>query len=77
MLFLVCPQCGRRSVEEFRYAELPTVPETITDPEAIDLDRGFFRTNRDGEVSERWFHEYGCRRWLTVRRDTRSDSVLD
>jgi sarcosine oxidase delta subunit len=48
----------------------------MTDPGAIDLDRGFFRTNREGEVTERWFHEFGCRRWITVRRDTRTDSVL-
>jgi heterotetrameric sarcosine oxidase delta subunit len=63
-------------VEEFRYAEIPTVPPTITDPEAADLDRGFFRSNPEGEVKERWFHEYGCRRWFTVRRDTRTDSIL-
>jgi heterotetrameric sarcosine oxidase delta subunit len=76
MLVLPCPNCGRRSVEEFRYAEIPTVPASITDPDAADLDRGFFRSNPEGEVVERWFHEYGCRRWFTVRRDTRTDSIL-
>ena len=27
--------------------------------------------------AERWFHAAGCRRWLTLRRDTRTDEVLD
>jgi heterotetrameric sarcosine oxidase delta subunit len=77
MLFLTCPNCGRRPVEEFRYGEIPTVPETLADPDARDLDRGFMRTNPEGETSERWFHEFGCRRWFTVRRDTRTDTVLE
>jgi sarcosine oxidase subunit delta len=76
MLFLICPNCGRRSIEEFCYGEIPTVPEGITDPAVRDLDRGFIRTNPEGETTERWFHEFGCRRWFTVRRDTRTDRVL-
>lgn len=75
-LQLPCPNCGRRPVEEFRYGEIPSVPEEITDPEARDLDLGFMRTNPEGPVTERWFHEFGCRRWMTIRRDTRTDQVL-
>jgi sarcosine oxidase delta subunit len=26
---------------------------------------------------ERWFHSAGCRRWLTVRRDTSADIVVE
>lgn len=77
MLRLTCPNCGERSVVEFRYGEIPTVPEGLTDPEARDLDRAFMRTNTEGIVTERWFHEAGCRRWMTVRRDTRTDEVLE
>jgi heterotetrameric sarcosine oxidase delta subunit len=76
MLFLTCPHCGRRSIEEFRYGEIPIVPDTLTDPAARDLDRAFMRTNTEGVVTERWFHEYGCRRWFTVRRDTRANEVV-
>jgi heterotetrameric sarcosine oxidase delta subunit len=76
MLFLTCPNCGRRSIDEFRYGEIPTVPESVADPRARDLDRGFFRSNPEGVTVERWFHEYGCRRWSTVRRDTRTDEVV-
>ncbi|MEX0700301.1 MAG: sarcosine oxidase subunit delta [Acidimicrobiia bacterium] len=77
MLRLACPNCGERSVVEFRYGEIPIVPEGLTDPEARDLDRAFMRSNIEGIVTERWFHEAGCRRWMTVRRDTRTDEVLE
>jgi heterotetrameric sarcosine oxidase delta subunit len=53
------------------------VPDDITDPEARDLDRAFMRSNPEGPTSERWFHTYGCRRWLTLRRDTRTDEILN
>lgn len=74
-LIIPCPHCGPRPVTEFVYGELPEVPETITDPDAIDLDRAFMRKNLEGVQVERWFHTYGCRRWLTLRRDTRTDEV--
>ena len=32
---------------------------------------------RRGPSTERWFHHAGCRRWLTLRRDTRTDEILD
>jgi heterotetrameric sarcosine oxidase delta subunit len=33
--------------------------------------------NVAGITTERWFHAAGCRRWLTLRRDTRTDQVVD
>jgi heterotetrameric sarcosine oxidase delta subunit len=76
VLYLTCPNCGRRTVEEFRYGEIPAVPDEITDIDERDLDRGFMRSNLLGVVTERWFHEFGCRRWFTVTRDTGRDEVL-
>jgi len=65
-------------VLEFRHGgEVPDVPAHLTDPGARDLDRGWMRTNACGLVPERWFHEGGCRRWLTLLRDTASDRVLE
>jgi sarcosine oxidase subunit alpha/sarcosine oxidase subunit delta len=32
--------------------------------------------NPDGVTSERWFHSAGCRRWLTVRRNTSTDTLV-
>lgn len=72
-----CPHCGKRPIQEFSYGEIPVVPDDITDPDARDLDRAFMRANPEGPTTERWFHTYGCRRWLTLRRDTRTDDVLE
>ena len=74
-LRITCPHCGVRAVEEFVYGEMPAPPGTLTDPDARDLDRAFMHTNTEGVVTERWFHTAGCRRWLTVQRDTRTNVI--
>ena len=71
-----CPHCGSRPLEEFSYGEIITVPEHITDPKERDIDRGFMLNNPEGETTEAWFHLYGCRRWIKIRRDTVKDTVL-
>jgi heterotetrameric sarcosine oxidase delta subunit len=71
-----CRHCGARPLEEFFFAEVPVVPATITDPDERDLERGFMHDNTEGPVVERWFHAYGCRRWTSIERDTRTDEVL-
>ncbi len=73
---IICPTCGRRPIEEFVYGEIPSTPDEITDADERDLDRAFMRANPEGPQTERWFHAFGCRRWATVRRDTRNDTVL-
>ena len=75
-LQITCPNCGQRPVEEFLYGEIPVVPDSITDIDARDLDRAFMRSNTEGPQTERWFHLFGCRRWLTLRRDTRTDEII-
>jgi len=78
MLWIPCPTCGLRPVEEYRFGgELPAVPERITDPGQRDVDYVWFFNNVDGPSVERWFHHAGCRRWLTLHRDTSTDTVLD
>ena len=67
-----CPHCGLRPIQEFIHGEIPVVPDSITEEESRDLDRAFMRENREGVITERWFHTFGCRRWLTLERDTRS-----
>jgi sarcosine oxidase subunit delta len=42
-----------------------------TDAEAIHM-----RTNQAGRQSELWQHVYGCRTWLVVDRDTRTNTVF-
>ena len=76
-LQLDCPNCGRRPLEEFLYGEILNVPDSITGSDARDLDRAFMHDNAEGVVTERWFHAFGCRRWMTARRDTRTDDLLE
>ena len=65
MLTIVCPNCGPRPVEEFRFGgELPEPPARLTEQFDRDLDRV-------------WFHEAGCHRWHTARRDTTLDRFVD
>lgn len=76
-MLIPCPHCGKRPVEEFMYGEIPVSPAHLTDPDEISIDRGFMHGNPEGETTERWFHSYGCRRWLTLKRDTRTNTFLD
>ena len=75
-LKIPCPHCGERPLGEFVHGEVPVVPDTIQGAEARDFDRAFMRSNPEGPVLERWFHVYGCRRWVTITRDTRDDAIL-
>jgi heterotetrameric sarcosine oxidase delta subunit len=71
-----CSHCGVRDIDEFLYGAVPSTPDAIIDPDARDVDRAFMHANPEGPVTERWFHAFGCRRWVTIRRDTRTDEVL-
>jgi heterotetrameric sarcosine oxidase delta subunit len=62
-------------MEEWVHGEMFDLPDTLTDDER-DIDRGFFHNNTEGVISEAWFHLYGCRRWIVVQRDTRTDQIL-
>ena len=74
---LDCPNCGRRPLEEFVFGgERRPVPAWITDEADRDFDEVWIFENPDGPTTERWFHAAGCRRWLTVDRDTSVDHVL-
>jgi sarcosine oxidase subunit delta len=39
------------------------------------MDYVFIRENPMGRHKEFWHHQYGCRRWLIVERDTVSHDV--
>ena len=68
-----CPTCGPRPYTEFAFGgELRPIEAEDANG---DFDRVFLRENVDGVQVERWFHLFGCRRWLTVRRDTRTDRI--
>ena len=44
--------------------------------DARNVDFAWMQDNIEGVTLERWFHEAGCRRWFTAKRDTTSDRFL-
>lgn len=75
-IFIECPHCGGRPIEEFLYSEIPHVPDYIVGVNERDVDRAFMVNNVEGVQKERWFHTYGCRRYVTIERDTRTDEIV-
>ncbi len=78
-IMLSCPHCGTRPHSEFWYGgEVPVrgAPATEVDLEE-DFERVWLHRNARGLQEERWFHWSGCRRWLTVVRDTRNNKIHD
>ena len=47
----------------------------LPDPKDDDFARAWLRRNAAGVQAERWFHAAGCRRWLTLERDTVTNEV--
>ncbi len=76
MILLPCPWCGARDSEEFGYVgELSARP----DPRSTTSEQWrtylYLRANPAGWTTERWYHRMGCRRFLTVERDTTTNEV--
>lgn len=77
MSFLIpCPNCGGRPQPEFAYGG--TVGGD-REPAVLDAlsEEIYFNDNVAGVQLERWFHRFGCERWLVVRRDTRTNEVSE
>ncbi len=68
-----CPRCGLREYTEFTFGG------ELRDVESPDIESDFERVylpdNASGIQAERWFHTYGCRRWLSLRRDTVTNEI--
>lgn len=74
-LKIVCPNCGTRDATEFTFGgELR--PLEAADPRD-DFARVYHRDNAPGPQTERWYHVSGCRRWLTLSRDTVTNVMDD
>jgi heterotetrameric sarcosine oxidase delta subunit len=68
-----CPHCGPRAYTEFTFGgELR--PTEAPDVDA-DFRRVYLRDNVPGDQEERWFHAFGCRRWLTLTRNTLTNRI--
>ena len=74
---LTCPNCGPRDVSEYRYGgQILATPALLPHPSEGGEPRGSTGSNLPGPQRERWYHRLGCRRWLMVERDVRTNMVL-
>lgn len=72
-LKIPCPNCGPRPFTEYAFGgELRQLESRDADE---DFRRVFLRENAAGPQLERWFHALGCRRWVTLRRDTVTNRI--
>ena len=68
-----CPNCGPREYTEFVFGG-EVRPLAASDP-GDDFRRVYLRDNAAGAQAERWFHHFGCRRWVTLSRDTLTNRI--
>lgn len=73
--YIDCPNCGPRSYHEYLFGGELRPYDATADIER-DYANVWLRENADGAQIERWFHHGGCRRWLTIERDTQQNGVL-
>lgn len=77
MIQIDCPWCGPRDEIEFRWGGESHVVRPDEQADAASWTAYLFlHDNRMGANFERWHHEFGCRRWFNVVRDTTSHAVL-
>lgn len=74
-LLVTCPSCGERPYTEFAFGG--EVRDVSSPDVTSDFARVYLRENTAGVQEERWFHLLGCRRWVTLRRDTTSNRFED
>ncbi len=76
MILLPCPWCGSRDAGEFSYGgELRPRPDPRTASREEWRGYLYLRANVAGWTTERWYHRMGCRRHVTVRRNTVTNEV--
>lgn len=71
---LTCPHCGERPAPEFAYGGTVGGGEGSATLDQLSEEL-YFSDNVAGEQLERWYHRYGCQRWMVVSRDTRTNAV--
>ena len=76
MLRIDCPHCGVRDETEFRFGGETGVVRPSGSDSGAWVQYLYWRRNVVGEQVERWLHVSGCLRWLEVRRDTRTNTIV-
>jgi sarcosine oxidase subunit delta len=78
MSFLIeCPNCGPRSVYEFRFGGEVHGRPLQTAPSQEWVRYSYMRQNAVGLQKEWWFHRFGCRKWFLAVRDTTTNVVQE
>lgn len=68
---IVCPNCGRRDIHEFRFGGEDRGPRPFDDEATPEVwcEYVHLRTNAAGPQKEWWYHRDGCCTWFTIWRD--------
>ncbi|MCP5087160.1 MAG: sarcosine oxidase subunit delta [Rhodobacteraceae bacterium] len=74
MLLIPCPNCGPRDETEFTYGgPVSQWPEMNGGSTTKDWHRAVhFKSSKSTLVSELWYHDAGCERWIVLCRDQNS-----
>ena len=79
MFLINCPYCGERDQAEFSCGGEAHIVRPKNPPELSDdqwAEYLFLRRNKKGIHYKRWTHEYGCRQWFNLARNTATDEIL-
>ena len=79
MFLINCPYCGERDQAEFSCGGGAHIARPKNPPELSDdqwAEYLFLRKNTKGIHYERWNHEYRCRQWFNLARNTSTDEIL-
>ena len=77
MSFLLpCPNCGNRSVYEFRFGNEFEPRPSLEEPLDAWTDYSYMKKNEAGVQKEWWFHRSGCRQWFLAVRNTVTNEVF-
>lgn len=75
MFLIPCPHCGPRAQAEFTYERSLDSVVGLDDEPAQLVMRLFERANPCGPTVELWRHNFGCRAWLQVHRDSLTQRI--
>lgn len=76
MSFLLrCPNCGSRSVYEFRFGGEYLRRPGPDAPDTDWLNYLYSRANINGTQKEWWYHRDGCGEWFVTQRDTTTNLI--
>jgi sarcosine oxidase subunit delta len=72
-----CPNCGPRDAYEFTFeSEVRSRPSMDADLKTW-RHYFYFQKNACGPQEEWWYHGQGCGEWLKLKRDTKTNEVIE